>query len=247
VGLNKLLISFCLLVVVSQQVFAQDREGAYESQTMQFSEEELPREAVMPRLDTPKAVLSRKLSYEGRWQADLAAGWLLDEAFYNNQYMAVKGSYSWDEASGVGLKYLMFGSGLSNYGQQFEGISTTPPNFGRSKGPQNGWLAFYERRMMYGKLSVSKWKIIPSFLTWDAEAGMLKYGTRQLPMIGAGLSNRFFLTQKFAAGLGIHAYLRQMVDPLSADLRNSPAPAEDDFKTTSKFSMTLDLGISYLF
>jgi len=248
VGLSKILISVCLVSLLFSQAWAQAQEGQYEAPTvMQFSEDELPREAVMPKLDTPRAVLNRKLSYVSRWQADLAAGWLLDEAFYNNQYLAVQGSYSWDEASGVGLKYLMFGSGLTDYGKQFEGVTTTPPDFDRSVGPKSGWVAFYERRMMYGKLSVSKWKVIPSFLTWNIEAGMLKYGARQLPLVGGSLANRFFLTPKMALGLGIHAYVRQMVDPLSADLRNAPAPTEDQFKTNTKFSMALDFGFSYLF
>jgi hypothetical protein len=251
VGLNKLILSILVMGLFLSQARAADtssQEGAYEVPVMQFSEDELPREAVMPRLDSPKAVLSRKLSYENRWQADLYAGWLLDEAFYNNQYVAVQGSYSWSEPSGVGLKYLMFGSGLNDYGKQFESSATPPPDFGRSRGPQSGWTAFYERRMMYGKLSVSKWKVIPAFLTWNVEAGMIKYGTRQLPLVGASLTNRFFLSPQFAVGLGLHAYIRQMVDPLSAKLRtNTPIPSEDDFKTNSKFSMALDFGLSYLF
>lgn len=250
-GLNKFILIFFALGLFYSEARAQNQanEGAYEAPppVMQFAEEELPREAVMPRLDTPKAVLSRKLSYENRWQADLYAGWLLDEAFYNNQYMGVQGSYSWSEASGVGLRYLTFGSGLSDYGKQFEGSGSPPPDFDRSNGPKSGWMAFYERRMMYGKLSVSKWTIIPAFLTWNIEGGMLKYGARQLPLVGGSVSNRFFLKPHFAVGLGVHAYLRQMVDPLSADLRRTPVPAEDDFKTTSKFSMALDFGLSYLF
>ena len=52
-----------------------------QAQEVRFPDEELPTEAVYPRLDTPKAVLNRKLSYENRFQADLATGWLLDEPF----------------------------------------------------------------------------------------------------------------------------------------------------------------------
>ncbi len=254
-GSSKFLLITLLATMWISQARAEDSEaaeGKYEPPpaptVLQFADEELPREAVMPKLDSPKAVLSRKLSYENRWQADLGAGWLLDEAFYNNQYMVVQGTYSWNEPSGVGLKYLMFGSGLSDYGKQFEGSnSVPPPDFDRSVGPKSGWMAYYERRMMYGKLSVSKWNIIPAFLTWNVEAGMLKYGTRQLPIVGGSLSNRYFLKPHFAVGFGIHAYVRQMVDPLSADLRNTPVPAEGDFKTNTKFSMAMDFGLSYLF
>lgn len=213
----------------------------------QFSEQELPKEAVMPKLDTPKAVLNRKLSYIQRWQADIGAGWLLDEAFYNNQFLMVQGSYSWNEPNGVGFRYMAFGSGLTDYGKQFEGVATNPPDFGRSKGPSTGWTAFYERRMMYGKLSTSKWNVIPAFLAWDVHAGLIKYGTRQLPIVGASVSNRFFVNDNFALNLNIRADVRQFVDPLSADLRAATVPSESEFKTTTKFSMTLDFGASYLF
>jgi hypothetical protein len=255
VDLSKTILISLLSVIMLSQARAQESEvteGKYETPAptvLQFSEDELPREAVLPKLDSPKAVLSRKLSYEKRWQADLGAGWLLDEAFYNNQYVVVQGSYSWNEPSGVGVRYLMFGSGLSDYGKQFESDpnSAPPPDFDRTVGPKNGWMAFYERRMMYGKLSVSKWNVIPAFLTWNIEAGMLKYGARQLPIVGGSLSNRFFLKPQFALGFGIHAYVRQLVDPLSADLRYTPAPAEGEFKTNTKFSMAMDFGMSYLF
>lgn len=212
-----------------------------------FAEDELPQEVVTPRLDTPKAVLSRKLSYQSRWQADILGGWLLDEAFYNNQYVGIQATYSWSEASGLGVKYLSFGSGLSDYSNQFGSISTNPPDFTAAKGPSTGWIASYERRMMYGKVSLSKRNVIPALLTWNIEAGMLKYGSKQLPLAGASVGNRFFPTQHFGISLALHAYVRQLVDPLSADIRAVPVPAEGDFSTSTKFSTALDLSLTYLF
>ncbi|MEZ0391550.1 MAG: hypothetical protein ACAH59_05000 [Pseudobdellovibrionaceae bacterium] len=219
------------------------------AEEMVFAEEELPTEAVTPRLDTPKAVLSRKLSYEKRWQADLQGGWLLDEPFYKNQYLAVQATYSWSEASGVGVKYMAFGGGISDYSKQFYNSSSSSPNgavdFEQAKGPSSGWLAFYERRMMYGKVSVSKHKVMPALLTWGVEAGMMKYGTKQLPLAGGSVGNRFFLGDHFGLALGLHAYFRQLVDPLSANLRTTQT--ESDFSTTTKLSMALDLSLIYLF
>lgn len=241
VGSNSRILSFVFTALVLFSAAAQAQ------QEMQFSEEELPKEAVTPRLDTPKAVLFRKLSYVNRWSADLAAGWLLDEPFYNNQYMAAQGTYSWSEASGAGLKFLSFGSGLSDYSKQFATQVSPGPDFDRSRGPKNGFIAFYERRMMYGKLSVNKSWVIPGFLIWDAEAGMLAYGSKNLPLAGGSIANRFFLTPHLGISLTLHGYIRQLVDPLSADLRNSPAPSEGDFGTTTKLSTALDLTFSYLF
>jgi hypothetical protein len=241
VGLNSRTLSWFFLSVLLISSVAKAQ------QEMQFSEEELPREAVMPRLDTPKAVLNRKLSYTNRFTVDAAAGWLLDEPFYNNQYFAVQGTYNWTEASGAGLKILNFGSGLSDYSKQFAASVSPGPDFNRAKGPKSGFMGFYERRMMYGKLSISKNTVIPAFLTWELEGGMMSYGSRNLPLAGAGISNRFFVTPHLGVTLALHGYVRQTVDPLSAELRNNPAPAESDFKTTTKLSTALDLSLSYLF
>ncbi len=219
-----------------------------QTQEVRFPDEELPTEAVYPRLDTPKAVLNRKLSYENRFQVDLATGFLLDEPFYANQYVEVQGIYSWNEFSGIGLKYLSFGSGLSDYSNQFQNSAAAPkPDFTLSRGPSNGVIALYERRMMYGKVSMAKNWIIPSFLIWTGEAGVMQYGSRQLPLVGAAIANRFFPTPHLAIALGFRAYLRQLVNPVSISLRNPPAPSETDFKTATRLSTALDFSLSYLF
>lgn len=217
-----------------------------ETQEYSFDEEELPTEAVTPRLDTPKAVLNRKLTYSGRFQLDLGAGWLLDEAFYNNQFMMVQASYGFNEAAGMGIRFLSFGSGLSDYSKQF---SSVPPSadFEQAPGPKTGFIGFYERRMMYGKLSFGKHRVIPAFLIWSGELGMISYGSRSLPLGGASIANRFFPTKNLGLSLGLRGYLRQFVDPLSQDLRSGVQHTEDEFKTSSKISTILDVSLTYLF
>src|SRR4051812_18766360 len=104
VGLNSRILSVSLIFSLFLGAVAQADEQ------LMFSEEELPAEAVYPRLDTPKAVLARKLSFENRIEAGLNAGFLLDEAFYNNQFIGLQGTYSWTEASSAGVRYLAFGT-----------------------------------------------------------------------------------------------------------------------------------------
>ncbi len=215
----------------------------------QFADQELSKEAVMPRLDTPAAVINRKLNYIKRFELNAGMGWLLDEAFYNNQYLQFQGTFALNEPSSIGARLLMFGSGLSDYGKQFESsVSSQPPEFSRAHGPETGIMAFYERRAMYGKMSITKRTVKVSYVGWDIYAGMMKYGSRQLPLFGASLLNRYFVSDHFSVNLNVRAGLRQAVDPLSASLRTTTnKPAESDFSTTSKFSMMMDLGLSYLF
>lgn len=237
--LSKRLLTFLFISLIGYSALAEE---------MQFSEEELPTEAVTPKLDTPRAVLNRKLTYRNRVQADLGFGWLLDEAFYNNQFIAVQGAYALDEASGIGFRYLSFGSGLSDYGKQFSTPTATitdPPQF-VNVGPKSGYMLHYERRMMYGKLSLGKHRVIPALITWNVEGGMISYGSKTLPLLGASVGNRFFVTKNLGLSFGLHGFLRQLVDPISKNLRLGPVNASD-LKTTTKISTMLDFNISYLF
>lgn len=233
-------VLFILLIVLSFNSFA--------AEEISFDEEELPKEAVMPRLDTPDAVLNRKLSYQNRFQVDLGFGWLLDEAFYNNQFVSFQSSYGFNEASGFGIRYLSFRSGFSEYADQISSISSTnPPSFDTGIGPKSGLIGYYERRMMYGKMSVSKHYIIPGFMIWNVEAGTISYGSKSLPLAGGSIGSRLFPMKNLGITLNLRGYIRQFVDPLSQDLRTGTQPAESGYSTNTKFSTMLDFTINYLF
>ena len=236
---NRILSLLLSVLVLSPLAQAQ-------SQEYRFDEEELPTEAVTPKLDTPKAVLNRKLTYKGRFQADLGAGWLLDEAFYNNQFIFVQASFGFDEAAGAGARFLNFGSGLSDYSEQFS-QPVPKANFGQAPGPKTGLIGFYERRMMYGKLSFGKHRVITAYLIWNGELGMISYGGKSLPLGGFAIANRFFPTQNLGLTMGLRGYFRQLVDPLSQNLRNGVTYDQGDFKTTTKISTVLDFSLTYLF
>lgn len=241
---NKLITSLVILSTLFVSVSQAD---------IQFPEDELPSESVIPILDSPKAVINRTVTYTGRWEPKLSYGFLLDEPFYQNSFLSLAVGYSWTEFSGVSLRYLKWGSGLSDYAKQMEGTATAL-KFGRAPGPDMGYSLSYDYRFFYGKVSFSKRSIIPTVLGSTFEGGMIKYGSKNLPFFGAGLINSYFFSDPGAkshwgVNIGVRLYLRSAVDPLSANLSSTsgPVPSEGDFATKTRFSTSLDLGAQYLF
>jgi outer membrane beta-barrel protein len=217
------------------------------AQEITFPEDELPNESLTPLLDSPAAVVSRVMTFENKWDAKLSYGWLLDEPFYQNSFLSVGVSYSWSEFSAVTLRYMTWGQGLSDYSKQFAKTATSP-QFGRASGPESGFSVSYDHRILYGKVSFSKNYVIPTTATILYEAGMIKYGSRQLPFAGLGLGNAWHFSRTWSVNIGTRLYLRQAMDPLSADLKEAdPAPAESEFGDTMKISTVLDLGLQYFF
>ena len=212
-----------------------------------FPQEELPNEAFPPKTDSPQAVITRIVSIENRFEPHISYGFLLDEPFYQNSYLAAGLTYSWSEMDSATLRLLSWGKGLTDYANQF---SKTAANlqFGRASGPESGITLAYNSRLLYGKVSFSKGLVRPAALAVVYEAGMIKYGSKTLPLAGVGVINSIYLTKKLSFDIGLRLFYRMYLDPLSADLRSaSPAPAESTFKNKARFSTSLDFGLKYLF
>lgn len=235
-GKKLLLLSLVILFGVS----------AYAAE-ITFPPEELPSESFPPQLDSPQAVVARKVSFAKSWEPQISYGWLLDEPFYQNGFIAVGLTYSWSEFSGVTVKALSWSKGLSDYSNQFAKTNASL-RFGRANGPESGYTLTYNDRLLYGKVSFSKDVILPTTITALYELGVIQYGPQNFPLFGAGIKNAWYLTKSWSFNFGLHLYLRQATDPLSADLKAaSPAPADSSFGATTRLSTSFDLGVQYLF
>lgn len=212
-----------------------------------FPQEELPNESIVPQLDSPQAVTARKISFTKRWEPLIAYGWLLDEPFYKSDYVAAGLTYSWSELYGVTARYMSWAEGLSNYANQFA-TTAASLRFERGYGPSSGYSLSFNQRLFYGKISFSKNLITPITLTTIYEGGIINYGGRGFPFGGAGIINAWYFTKNWSFDIGLKFFIRQALDPLSADLRSiAPTPKVSDFNITNRFSTNLDLGFQYIF
>lgn len=217
------------------------------AQTIEFPQEELPNESQPPKLDAPNAVLGKAVSFTNRIQPNLSYGWLLDEAFYQNAFLSIGATYSWDENNGLTFRYMTWSQGISDYSKEFEDTASNL-QFDRASGPRTGYSLSYDRHVLYGKISFAKNMIVHTRLSLVGEFGMIDYSGKSLPTITAGISNAWYFGRHWGAHLDLKGGFRQALDPLSEDLRSaSPTPDPSDFGTTTKMSTTLAIGVHYLF
>lgn len=244
--MNKLLQKFVLVGLLLATVSANAQKVEIE-----IPDEELPSERVFPKLDSPAAVLSRKLTFAKKFEVRLHTGWMLDDPFYNNNYMGFLVAYHLNELHGFGFKFQKWAEGMSDYSAQ---LAKAPNNVEISKapGPDSSLSAIYEYKAFYGKVSFSQSNVIQFVMAGELELGMMKYGSRSLPLLGVGGSQKMFFTKHWGAQLDLRFLVHQALDPNSVVLRRTwpgynANPQEGDFDTRTQISNELNLSVMYLF
>jgi hypothetical protein len=206
--------------------------------------DELPSESTIPILDTPHAVLNRKVNFERKLQLNAGIGFLLDETFYENSYGNFAAQFNINETHGVGVRYMNFLNGISDKATQFNQL-----NFAYAKGPNVGYGLFYENRFLYGKVSFGKETIMPVTFQYQIHLGQIKYGSRSLPYYGFSYGNSLYVTKNWGLHLTVSGMMRTAIDALSQDIRKDSAthPQESDFSTVTRTGTALDVEAIYLF
>lgn len=245
---TKLMQKFIILLALtfSIQAFAQKQTVEIE-----IPDDELPSERVFPKLDSPAAVLSRKLTFSRKIEVRLNVGWLLDDPFFQNQYFGIMGAYHLNETHGLGFKYKSWGSGISSYSKQL-GQNPNNVEYSKAPGPKTSMSGVYEYNAFYGKVSFSQNKVYQFVLAGELEAGLMKYGSKSLPLFGIGGAQKFFFTKHFGAAIDLRLLYHQFLDPNSVVLRPgqpnyNPNPKESDFAEKFQISNELNLSVMYLF
>ena len=213
-----------------------------------FPEEELPSEVVTPILDSRDAVRSRLVAMTGRFDVSLLTGWILDEPFYNNQYLSVSSVYHFNEGWGLGFEYLKFTSGPSSYGDQFKG-STQKLDFSRAPQVKSVMGLMLQKYFLYGKISWSKDTVTPIAAYFAADLTMADYGTKNLPWFSLGAGQKIFFGRNWGAEISLKAMVRQQINPLSQELslNSTPAPNTSTFTTKTKIGEDLQIKGFYYF
>ncbi len=217
---------------------------AFAEETL-ITEDLLPTESVFPLLDSEDMVMNRQLNHTHRFEvkADLLIA--LDELFNDNKLLGITAYYHLNNDLGFGLKYYQYPAAFNSYKQQFD---TKGVFIDRAPQPKSIFAASLVNRILYGKISVSKDLILPLTLEAQYDLGINKYGTQSLPYSAFSLSNKLYLQRKYIIDLSYTLQLHQVINPVSADIRQaSPVPDESAFTKKIQFSQCLSIGLGYLF
>lgn len=221
------------------------------AETIEFPEEELATESVLPVFDNAKGVLNRAVQTEGRFEIGGGAGLALNEPFYNPMNFYIEGSYHFTELHGLNIKAMFLMDGLSDYGEQLKTNPNLSPTFDASEAPQpkNILLASYQLTAFYGKISLTKKSVMNLSLFGLAGAGLigLDSGT-QLPALNIGFGQKFYFSENLALRLDFRLIGYSGPDPTSQTLDPSDnvTPDEGSFKDEIFFNTYITGGVVFL-
>jgi outer membrane beta-barrel protein len=218
--------------------------------TIEFPEEELAKESVLPVFDKKVAVRERLVKTAGRLEVGGGAGLNLIEAVYNNITVNGVFSYNFDEEQAFTLQAIFPSTQLSNMGKDLQqGKGLNGKKWDASKAPAAKYLISgnYQYTAYYGKISMTKEKAMNLSLHGMAGLGAVSWGDSVEPMVNVGIGQKLYFTPNAALRLDMNLMIYQGPDPTSKDLDpGQPSRDSDYFTKTLYFRSFLTAGFVFL-
>ena len=174
---------------------------AHATQNIEFPEEELATESVLPIFDQPVSVKNRAVVMGGKFEGELMGGYSLTEAFFNPVIYGLSVTYHVNDTSGINIFGLVYAGGLSDKGKALNGgVENSAINANLQYGPQNKYLLLvnYEFSAYYGKISITKDYVMNLNLYGLAGIGGLAIGDGTVPVASLGIGQKFYFTNNFS-------------------------------------------------
>jgi outer membrane beta-barrel protein len=229
--------------------------AAFAADTIEFPEEELASESVLPVFDHPVAVKSRSVSTARRIELGAMGGYSLTEPFFNPVSFGLTGTYHLNEEHGINIFGNFFMEGLNEYGKQLNPIPNAKDNNGNpinaniqyAPAPKYLLLASYQYTGFYGKLSLTKDSVMNLGIYGLLGVGMMGIGDTSKPVVSVGVGQKFYLTKAFALRFDLRFLMYQGPDPVSRalDQKTAVQPA-NYFEDKMNFSTLVSFGAIFL-
>lgn len=217
------------------------------AEEVEFPEEELARESVLPKFEHPKDVLDRHVVNSQKFEFGIGGGLEIDEPFYSDYIFNGRVGYHFNDISAVSGEFLFWTSGLSTYGQK---IKTDPDlqGFDASKAPHPVWglIGNYEFTAYYGKISITKQTVMN--LNLFAYAGPLYINMKGYNSFGGdiGLGQNFFITKWTSIRFDLRMLIFSGPNAASANLTNGSNPPVGSYATRLFFNNQMSLSVVFI-
>lgn len=228
-----------------------------------FPEEELARESVLPVFDTKLAIKNRRINHAKKLEFNLLSGMVMSEALYDPFHFGASLTYHLDNTRAIHIIGAVYGNGLQDRAKQLrdgEVVSDSPGctvpgdpgclDFDASQAPTKEFLlaAHYQYNAYYGKISLSKENVMNLTLSGLIGGGFYMIGSTPAPTFNFGISQRLYFTKKLALRVDLMFSLYNGIDLTSSDQlqTDTPAPDESDFDSAILFDSSIMLGLSFL-
>lgn len=231
-----------ILLILASIVFCSTGQAV----TIEFPEEELARESVLPVFDNAVAVKSRLVPTAKRIEFGIGGGFAMNEPFFDTTRFGGHLAYHFTETHGVLLTGQFYTQGLGNNGQSLAGtdfLEDNDPNTAAfirmeyAPQPQYHFFANYQLTPYYGKISVFKDFVMNLSLYGIAGLGVVDIGGETSPALNIGIGQKFYFSKNWGirADLTLMAY--EGVNFFDGN-GGGKTPLEDSPSTSGTFTPT---------
>jgi len=235
------------LVIFATLSFAVIADFAAAASDLELPQEELAKETVLPIFDRVEMVRARKVKTAGKWEFAANFSWMMSEPIFDTNRLGLSVYKHTDEQTAWGAQLYSYNAGLSDYAKQLH--STFGLDYNRAPKPQFGIFADYNKKLFYGKMSISKNTTMNTHLQGLFSAGMTKYENKMYPGITAGVGYKFYFSPTISLRTDLRLFIHQAPIPFKkgAIVSTDPVPDKGSFKERIHYTNLLDIGLNWLF
>jgi outer membrane beta-barrel protein len=246
----KYFLAAILLILASSPAFGEMK--------INFPEEELATESVLPKFEEKSAIKNRNVKHAGRFELNLMGGMVASEALYSPFNFGGSLTYHFDNTHAIHVMATFFLGGLNDNGEALKNGdvfladgSAGQIRFDAEEAPNKEMLlaAHYQYTAYYGKISLTGDVVMNLTLSALLGGGAYIMGDLIAPAANVGISQRFYFNSKFALRFDIILSAFNGVDITSAGPLNptdNVVPDAEDFDRSVQFDSNLFFGLSIL-
>lgn len=235
----------CLVLLGSASAFAE---------VVEFPEEEIATETVLPVFDRVEAVKNRNVLLKKHLEVGAGVGLALNEAFYNPVNINGEATYYLTDTHAINVSAVMWLDGLNNYGKDLQsgtGLSGGD-SFDASLAPHPRFMVLgnYQFTAYYGKVSVSKQSVMNLTLFGVLGLGYITMNGANSIALNTGFGQIFYFTKKLGLRMDLRLFMFKGPDPTSLGdgtlQRGTTAPAASNFDQILYFNTMLTANLIYV-
>lgn len=222
---------------------------AHASEKIDFPQDELALESVLPKFDKPDVVRQRAVKTENRFEFGGYYGWNILEPIQNQSKFGFNLGYHWNEDHALVLNYAQWNKGLNT--QYTDSLAASPNNldFSRAPGLKSSLFAHWEWKILYGKISFTKQGVLNLSTYPIFGIGTTAYEHKSYPAVDFGIGQKFYFGNSVALRADFKMQYGQQPSPfLGGKMKFNDTPPADfgEFKEKAGFGTVLDVGVSFL-
>ncbi len=182
-------------------------------ETIEFAEDELATESVLPKFDQPTATKKRVVPTAKRFEIDVQAGTSLADAFFTTVPVGLMAGYHFNEFSAVQVRGDYYLNSVTSYKQQI--IADTPGadvRLNKNPAAKYSFGIGYEMTPFYGKISVTKQRVINLATILALDFGLITFEDASSPYGSIDLGQKFFFSPNWGLRLDLKTVFYNQTD-----------------------------------